>query len=124
MSSVEESLLLMPTISSPLIDFNSGGVLVIEGRSIGEDTDLVFKPALNWCSNTKVAFVYLTIKLDYLNNSSARQLNQLFNILVNNSEVKKIHISWYTDEEDKGQYEMALIFQELHPNIKFSFFRV
>jgi len=124
MNQTNESLLLVPTKNSPLIDFNVGGVLVIEGRSIDEEIERIFVPAIEWCKSLVIQFVYLTIKLDYVNNSSARQLNQIFLQLENNTYVNEIDVSWYTDMDDCGQYEMAEMFRDLHKGINFRFFRI
>lgn len=115
------AFVLEPTIKSPLFEFSPSGYLVIEGKAINYSAEDEFLQAINWCQYIKAGIVNLTIKLDYLNIASSRQLFNLFSTLANNTNIKVFCIHWYMDIDDVDLIETGHIFREIFPEISFTF---
>lgn len=115
------AFVLEPTIKSPLFEFSPSGYLVIEGKAINHNAQDEFLKAINWCEQVKANVVNLTIKLDYLNIASSKQLFNLFTCLADNTNIKVFCIHWYIDNDDVDLIETGLIFRDIFPEINFTF---
>lgn len=85
-------------------------LLVIEGRSIPENPDVLFACIQDWIDNYfRDNFeLNINIKMDYLNSGSSKYL---FSILVHLSELNKsgkvVKLKWLYEEEDEAMLEMG-----------------
>ena len=119
-----ETITEKTTTNHSLFNYYSNGILVIECRAISTQSELLFKPALEWCKNVNMHEVYLLVKLDYLSISMLRQMVNLLNTLMENNCIGEININWYNNDEDVYMYERGKLLEELFPVIKFLFFRI
>lgn len=119
-----DSLILEPTVKSPLFEFSPTGFLVIEGRAINQHAENEFLEAIDWVSNIDINVINLTVKLDFINISSSRQLLNLFNALEKNNRIDELNVHWYFDEDDADLIDTGLIFKEIFPEINFILYLV
>jgi len=95
---------------TPRVEFKSNGELTITGKSLPEDTSMFYEPMVNWVNNCTAPTIFLTIRLDYMNSSSAHQVTKLLMTLKDNPMVKECSIDWYyeTDDEDSLDFGREL----------------
>ncbi len=70
-----DNIFIEPTIKSPQVDFNSHtGDLILSGKSIPENANIVYEPLLKWIKNYiqhPKETTHLRINLDYFNTSTS-----------------------------------------------------
>lgn len=108
-----ENLVIEQTAHSPLIDFSTNGKLKLEGRSLPEDVNALYNPALEFVLNLNVEKAVLDINLEYFNTSSSKKLLDLMKTLEANNKVGSVLINWHYEEGDDDSLEMAEIYEEL-----------
>ena len=108
-----ESILIEATHSTPAVNFNSDGRLMIEGRSLPEDVNKFYKPLIEWIVKLMSESVKLDINLEYLNSASAKKLLELLKIMDANSRIKSLIINWHYEEGDDDSLETGQIFEEV-----------
>ena len=90
---------------TPLIVLNTEGDLLIKGRSLPENAERFYQPAIEWIEeyvkSQSISNTVLTIELEYFNSSSVKQilamLMELENLLDTEYEVK---VNWLYNEDD------------------------
>jgi hypothetical protein len=92
---------------TPKVKFNSDGNLVISGKSLPEDTVLFYEPVLNWITECDIEFLNITIRLDYMNSSSAHQISKFLIYAKDNPKVKNCDINWYYETEDEDSLDFG-----------------
>jgi hypothetical protein len=92
---------------TPQIVFNPDGNLSITGKSLPEDTAKFYEPVLNWIIECDIDSLNITIKLDYMNSSSAHQISKLLIYAKDNPNVKDCNINWYYDTEDEDNLDFG-----------------
>ncbi len=102
---MQENIEIKGNLNMPDVSFNaSTGKLVIEGRSILENTTRFYKPLLDWidkyceepAENTE-----LHLKLEYFNTSTSKYLLSIFekiDELYNGGD--DVILYWYSSDED------------------------
>ena len=100
----------------PGIIFDPGTeILKIEGRSIPENPETVFKPLKDWVgtffeSNNKLS---LSIVLEYINSGSSKHLIEVLKTLKNYyDEGKELNITWFYEEDDEAIMELGEHFRD------------
>ncbi len=117
-----ESLQITGTSYTPKIDFSINGDLSISGKSLPEDTAKFYEPILNWVSECTLSSVNITVRLDYMNSSSAHQMSKFFMVVKDNHSITDCAVEWYyeTDDEDSLDFGKEL---EYITDFKFSFYQ-
>jgi len=90
-------------------------MLLIEGRSIPENPELVFRPLKNWIDRYFPEHENLNIKinLEYINSGSSKHLMSVLKILrLYQSNGKKLKIDWFYEEGDESILELGEHFSE------------
>jgi hypothetical protein len=107
---------LEKTSHTPFIKFDNG-VLVISGRSIPEDSTMVYEPLFEFIENyikDPLPLTEIDISLEYANSSSNRSLMTVFElferIFLNGHDVK---VTWYFAHSDQEIYELGSDFKSL-----------
>lgn len=99
---------------TPGINLNKEkGVFLIEGKSLVDDPTPFFKPAIQWLleySKDANPSTVLTIKFEYYNTATARELLDLFKILETIPDSK---IVWQFLEDDEDMEESGQELAEL-----------
>ena len=107
-----ENLKIDRTKRTPNIEFHSDGKLSIIGRANSEDPRIFFEPLLNWVRKLETDSIDLEIRLDYLNTSSTKMLNEFIRTIDANSKINSKVIKWYFEEDDEDMLEAGQIFEE------------
>jgi hypothetical protein len=116
-----ESIIIEATHSTPVVNFNIDGRLLIEGRSLPEDVNKFYKPLLEWTVKLAAESVKMDINLEYLNSASSKKLLELLKILDANSKIKSLIINWHYEEGDDDALETGQIFEEVLIRAKFHY---
>lgn len=107
-----ESYFVNSTPQTPLIHFDgNSGVMEIKGRSIPDQPDDFWIPALNWFESYLLnpnQKTIVMIDLEYFNISSSKRILFLLyklNELVESG--KEVHVEWMYRESDEDMYEVG-----------------
>jgi hypothetical protein len=107
---------LEKTSHTPFIKFDSG-VLVISGRSIPEDSTMVYEPLFEFIERyikNPLALTEIDISLEYANSSTNRSLMTIFesfeSMYADGHEVKT---TWYFSTGDQEMEELGNDFKSL-----------
>ena len=95
-------LLIEGTQYTPKVEFLPEGRLSLTGKSLPEDTATFFDPLLKWVHDCDTEEIKFSVRLEYMNSSSAQQLSKLLCNIKDNHFVKNCSVEWYyeTDDED------------------------
>lgn len=106
-----EEILLLATDKTPGITFKKTGELKISGKSIPEDAEEFFAPALKWLDGyveNPAKNTILSIDLEYFNISSSKRilfiLYKLNDLVAKNADVK---VKWIYDDNDEDMFEVG-----------------
>jgi len=113
-----EDFVLEETSKTPKIVFkHKSGLLEISGKSIPENSAILFGPAINWVEeyiSNPASSTTLIIKLEYFNTSSSKYLVEIFRKFeVLFKDGKKVLIKWFYEEEDEDMLESGQDFKEI-----------
>ena len=107
---------LPATQTSPRVTFKDG-ILVIQGKSIPQESAPFFDPllkALNEYSLNPLAETRIELRVEYLNSDSMRSL---MNIMIIAEKIflagNKVYVDWYYQTEEDIIYDAGTIFQSL-----------
>lgn len=106
-----ESLIIGKTSTTPQVNFEGNGSLLIKGVSTPGDVHTFFQPVFAWLEDfkfTNPAEINLILEIDYLNTASSKVVVQL---LVALNKIKasgtKVNITWRYDEGDEDMFELG-----------------
>lgn len=107
-----EQLVVSPSVKTPLIDFNAQtGIMLIQGRSIPEDSEIFWEPVLKWFYAYAVrpaAQTSFIFDLEYFNiSSSKRILFLLYKMAEMNEYNHDISVEWRCQDNDKDMREIG-----------------
>jgi hypothetical protein len=107
-----EQLVINPSVKTPLIDFNAQtGVMLIQGRSIPQDSETFWEPVLKWFYAYAVQPAEQTIfifDLEYFNiSSSKRILFLLYKMAEMNDQSHDISVEWRCQDSDIDMREVG-----------------
>lgn len=114
-------IVLLPTNSTPEINFSATGELLFKGRSLPEDTAKFYDPLTNWIENCDLDNVCITVCLDYMNSSSAQQISKFLQTARNNPVIKNCQVKWYYEEGDEDNLDFGKEVMQL-TDLPFQFF--
>lgn len=117
-----EPLIIVGTNYTPNVVFNVDGNLKITGRSLPEDTAKFYEPVIYWVSECILKSIIITVRLDYMNSSSAHQISKFLMVVKNNPFIKECLVEWYyeADDEDGLDFGKEL---EFITDFKFNFYQ-
>lgn len=118
-----KELLIEGTKFSPQVKLNPEGHILIQGRSIVEDSIVFFAPIFRWIKMVNVSAMKVDMKLEYMNTASAKQVYSMFEYIKENYSIKDIYVNWYYEEGDEDSYEMGKDF-EAQLRIPFDFYEI
>lgn len=107
---------------TPKVQFLPEGRLSISGKSLPEDTAKFYEPLITWVSECNLENITITVRLDYMNSSSAHQISKFLMTVKNNPSIKKCMVEWYyeTDDEDSLDFGKEL---EYMTDFNFKFYQ-
>lgn len=100
---------------TPTIEFDEGGVLLIKGRSIPENSIEFYKPVIDWIGDYGVSpkdKTEVNIQLEYFNTSSSKCILDVFKKLETLTGTDII-INWYYEEDDEDMLEAGEDYQAI-----------
>ena len=107
-----KNLLIEPTEKTPLVDLNPmSGELIISGRSIPENANVVFEPVFNWVNEYVIKArpnTNLRLNMEYFNTSSSIWLAKILKALgkISNPDyVLIVHLYFNIEEFDEMEVE-------------------
>jgi hypothetical protein len=106
----------------PYIEFNSCGMLKLEGRSIPEDVNRLFDPLIDFVSLLKVPEATLDINLDYFNTATSKKLLEIMKELEQNNLIEELRVNWHYETGDEDSLEMAEIYEDCLQRTKFNYY--
>lgn len=98
---------------TPRVEFDPTGELMLMGRSLPCDPIGFYKPLLQWVKDCTCEKINFSIRLDYINTSSEKQIYLIFMILKENANVKDIKVNWHFEEGDEDCYDAGREFESL-----------
>lgn len=101
------NLLIKPTKNTPFVSFHKSGELIIEGRSYPNESINFFQPLFEWIQNYSNDHITFTIKLEYFNTSTCKQLLSLLRLMLDNNMDSNVRIRWIYDESDLDVLEIG-----------------
>ena len=107
-----EKLILNKTNNTPQVEFHNDGKMSIIGRAMNEDPRMFFTPLMKWVGDLTTDSVNLEVKLDYLNTSSTKMMNEFIKTIDANSKIRNKIINWYFEEDDEDMLEVGQILEE------------
>lgn len=108
---------------SPRVVLDPNGEMLIQGRSIIEDTTVFYKPIIDWVKNVTCPQITLIVKLEYMNTSSSKQLLTVLKSLASNSSIRTIYVKWYYEEDDEDMLDLGKDYESLI-HIPFDFYEL
>ena len=116
------NLIIQETAYTPRIEFKNNGKLSISGKSLPEDTAVFYEPIVKWIADSNLETLEFTVRLDYMNSSSAHQISKLLMTAKNNAYLTMCTVDWYyeTDDEDNLDFGKEL---EYLTDFKFAFYQ-
>jgi hypothetical protein len=109
------------TSSTPQINFDSSGRLLMKGRSLILNVREFYGPLIEWISMLKVPVVRFTIDFDYFNSASSKLILEMLKLLDSNNNVKDFDVFWHFEKDDEDILEIGQIFEERLRKAKFYF---
>lgn len=105
-----EKLIIVGSAKTPSIDFNAEtGVLVLQGRSIPENSIEFYRPLNDWLekyATTPKAATVVDMRLEYFNTSSSKCILDFFKRLEKvNSNGTSVLVNWYFETDDEDMQE-------------------
>lgn len=108
-----KQMIIEATKNTPKVELNPEGGIIIQGRSIIEDTVSFYNPIIEWvkeCSSKKFT---LEIRMEYMNTSSSKQVFTLLKAIKENYNIKDVYIKWYYEVDDEDMLEMGKDYESL-----------
>jgi hypothetical protein len=107
-----DTIIIKSTYETPAIEFYpKEGKLLIEGRSLPENSTSFYSPlleALENYNNNPASFTTVDIKLEYFNTSSSKCILNILRILQKiHSENESVTINWHHDKDDEEIIEIG-----------------
>jgi hypothetical protein len=115
-------LIIEETGYTPKVQFLTDGNLSIIGKSLPEDTAKFYEPLLNWITDCTINELTLTIRLDYMNSSSAHYISKLLMSAKDNFYLKGCNVEWYYESDDEDSLDFGKEMEYL-TDFKFKFYR-
>ena len=115
------NLIIEPTSSTPAIQFNMDGRMLIEGRSLPENVMNFYGPLIDWAGKLTAESVKLDVNLEYLNSASTKKILEFLKVLDANNHIKTFIVNWHYESDDEDTLENGQIFEELLRKAQFRY---
>lgn len=115
------SNIIEATKCSPRIELNATGLLIMQGRSLMEDTFIFYQPIIEWAKNVVCDQLTLEVRMEYMNTSSSKQLLFILKAIATNPSLKNVYVKWFYEEDDEDMLEMGKEYEALL-SIPFDFY--
>jgi hypothetical protein len=109
------------TSSTPQVNFNESGKLMMKGRSLILNVKEFYGPLIEWVSKLNIPVVRFTIDFDYFNSASSKQILEMLKIIDSNNNVKDFDVFWHFEKDDEDILEIGQIFEERLRKARFCF---
>jgi hypothetical protein len=109
------------TSSTPQIDFDQSGRLMMKGRSLILNVKDFYDPLIEWISKLNAPVVRFTIDFDYFNSASSKQILEMLKLIDSNNNVKDFDVFWHFEKDDEDILEVGQIFEERLRKARFYF---
>lgn len=116
-----ENFYLEGTDTMPAVEFNTNGVLKIEGRALPENAHNFFTPLIKWVKEFSADILTIEINLEYFNTAVSKQLYDFLKTVETNKNFRKINLKWFYEDGDDEILESGEIYEELLPGISFNY---
>jgi len=116
-----ENLIIEGSDTMPTVEFNTNGLLKIEGRALPENAHEFFSPLIKWVREFSIEKLTLQINLEYFNTAVSKQLYDFLKAVENNQNFKKITLKWFYEDGDDEILESGEIYEELLPRFTFEY---
>ena len=116
-----ENLFIQGSGAMPTIDFRADGNLIIEGKAIPEDANMLFDPIFEWIDRTTLEKLVFDINLYYFNTAVSKQLYEMFMKVNKKETIRKVEVKWRYEEGDDDSLESGQIYQDEIPGFDFEF---
>jgi hypothetical protein len=116
-----ENLFIEGSQTLPTVEFQTNGLLKLNGRALPENAHNFFKPLITWVKEFTVDELNLEINLEYFNTAVSKQLYDFLKAVEANNNYKKINLKWFYEDGDDEIKESGEIYEELLPKINFSY---
>jgi hypothetical protein len=116
------SLLIEETAYTPKVQFESDGNLSLVGKSLPEDTIKFYQPLVDWIAESNLPKLNITVRLDYMNSSSAHHISKLLLTAKDNPNLKECYVEWYYESDDEDSLDFGKELEYL-TDFKFKFYR-
>lgn len=112
-----DTLKIDGTAKTPTITLSPDGELILEGRSIPENSIDFYRPVMDWLaeySKTPRPTTRLQVRLEYFNTSSSKCILDLFKRLDAVSKAgSSVSIQWYYHADDEDMLEAGEDYREI-----------
>lgn len=114
-------LIIKKTRVTPEVNFLRNGKLMVEGVTLPEDAGKFYGKLIKYIDDLDCESIHLTVKLEYINTASAKQLFLIFRALEKKSLQCNIKIDWAYPEDDEDIYDSGKHYASLIKELDFSF---
>lgn len=115
-------LIIDETGYTPKVQFLPEGQLSITGKSLPEDTAKFYEPLLEWINECTIEKIAITVRLDYMNSSSAHQISKFLMSAKDNPTIKECTVEWYYESDDEDSLDFGKELEYL-TDFTFKFFQ-
>lgn len=116
-----KKLIIEGTQFSPRVVLDPAGEISIHGRSLIEDPVAFYNPIFRWIKSCSIDNLHVTIRLEYINTASSKQIYDLLMLVSENKSIKNVLVSWFYEEGDDDTYDLGKDFEMLI-NLSFEYF--
>ena len=92
---------------TPKVGLDTNGQINIEGKSLPEDTAKFYDPILKWITECDIEHLDISIRLEYMNSSSAHQISKFLMIAKDNPAIKSCDVNWYYESNDEDSLDFG-----------------
>jgi hypothetical protein len=115
-------LIIEETVYTPKVQFLADGNLSIVGKSLPEDTSKFYQPLVDWVVECSLGQLNITVRLDYMNSSSAHHISKLLLSAKDNACIKECNVEWYYESDDEDSLDFGKELEYL-TDFNFKFYR-
>ncbi len=116
-----ENLIIEGSGTLPSVEFQTNGLLKLNGRALPENAYNFFNPLITWVTEFAIEELNIEINLEYFNTAVSKQLYDFLKAVESNHNFGKINLKWFYEDGDDEILESGEIYEELLPRINFSY---
>jgi len=116
-----ENLIIEGSGTLPSVEFQTNGLLKLNGRALPENAYNFFNPLITWVTEFAIEELNVEINLEYFNTAVSKQLYDFLKAVESNNNFGKINLKWFYEDGDDEILESGEIYEELLPRINFSY---